>query len=44
MVFQLKCRSIDYSTEENVWVAVIDWNEIREQENLAVEDDVKVMV
>ena len=25
---------VGYSTEENVWVALIDWNAIRRQENL----------
>lgn len=29
---------VRYSTEENVWVAVINWDEIREQENLLTQD------
>lgn len=29
---------VEYSTEENIWVAVIDWNEIRQQEDLLVQD------
>ncbi|MEC4812153.1 MAG: hypothetical protein SAK29_02555 [Scytonema sp. PMC 1069.18] len=26
---------VEYSTEENLWVAVIDWNDIRQLEDLA---------
>jgi hypothetical protein len=29
---------VRYSTEENVWVAIINWDEIREQENLLIQD------
>ncbi|WP_414624931.1 hypothetical protein [Calothrix sp. CCY 0018] len=28
---------VQYSTEENVWVAVIDWDEIREGENILIQ-------
>lgn len=28
---------VQYSTEENLWVAVIDWNGIRQLEDLAVQ-------
>jgi hypothetical protein len=27
---------VQYSDEENIWVAVIDWNEIREVEDIIV--------
>ncbi len=29
---------VRYSTEENVWVAVINWDEIREQENYLIQE------
>lgn len=29
---------VQYSTEENLWVAAIDWDRIRQQEDLLVED------
>lgn len=29
---------VQYSTEENVWVAVIDWDEIREGENVLIQE------
>ncbi|BAY81337.1 hypothetical protein NIES267_08130 [Calothrix parasitica NIES-267] len=29
---------IQYSNEENVWVAVIDWDEIREGENVLIQE------
>jgi hypothetical protein len=29
---------VQYSTEENVWVAVIDWNDIREAENALIQE------
>jgi hypothetical protein len=29
---------VRYSTEENVWVAIINWDEIREEENLLFHD------
>ena len=29
---------VQYSTEENVWVAVIDWDEIREGENILIQN------
>lgn len=28
---------VQYSTEENLWVAVIDWDKIRQQEEISVE-------
>ena len=28
---------VQYSTDENLWVAVIDWNAIRQLEDLAVQ-------
>ena len=28
---------VQYSNEENVWVAVIDWDEIREAENTLIQ-------
>ncbi len=29
---------VQYSTEENVWVAVINWDEIREGENILIQN------
>ena len=29
---------VQYSTEENVWVALIDWDEIREAENVLIQE------
>ena len=29
---------VQYSTEENLWVAVIDWNQIRQQDEVLVKD------
>lgn len=29
---------VQYSTDENLWVAVINWDEIREQENILIKD------
>ncbi|AFY44280.1 hypothetical protein H6G80_27985 [Nostoc sp. FACHB-87] len=29
---------VQYSHEENVWVAVIDWDNIREQDNISIPD------
>ncbi|BAY15502.1 hypothetical protein NIES21_13190 [Anabaenopsis circularis NIES-21] len=29
---------VQYSHEENVWVAVIDWDKIREQDNISIPD------
>jgi hypothetical protein len=29
---------VQYSMDENVWVAVINWDEIREQENILIQD------
>lgn len=29
---------VQYSTEENLWVAVIDWNQIRQQDEVLVQD------
>jgi hypothetical protein len=28
---------VEYSTEENLWVAVIDWDKIRQQDEVLVE-------
>lgn len=28
---------VRYSTDENLWVAVINWDEIREQENILIQ-------
>lgn len=29
---------VQYSTKESVWVAVIDWDEIREGENISIQE------
>jgi hypothetical protein len=29
---------VQYSTDENLWVAVINWDEIREEENILIKD------
>lgn len=29
---------VQYSIDENLWVAVINWDEIREQENILIQD------
>ncbi len=29
---------VQYSTDENLWVAVIDWNRIRQQEDVLVQE------
>ncbi|MBD2491563.1 hypothetical protein [Aulosira sp. FACHB-615] len=29
---------VQYSHEENVWMAVIDWDNIREQDNISIPD------
>jgi hypothetical protein len=29
---------VEYSTEENIWVAVINWDNIRQQEDILVQD------
>ncbi|YAF98240.1 MAG: hypothetical protein AB3A66_11540 [Nodularia sp. CChRGM 3473] len=29
---------VQYSTDENLWVAVINWDAIREQDNILIQD------